>query len=167
MKIALYNLWSTFWSVFKPLCETTKNLTHEFRTMFHTYTPWKRHKIWDQRKRQKPDVFRRYRNGKLAWYGWRPLPLSWRRPLSYGNQSIDLRSKFLYDNGLRHERVWSSNINSSAATFRLLISTQRFSNAFCCLTNSFILFLEIILSFSLFWILFESSSQLFQTLPSH
>ena len=105
MKIALYNLWSTSWSVFKPLCETTKNLTHEFRTMFHTYTPWKRHKIWDQRKRQKPDVFRRYRNGKLAWYGSRPLPLSWRRPLSYGNQSIDLRSKFLYDNGLRHERV--------------------------------------------------------------
>ena len=37
------------------------------------------------------------------------LTLSWRRPLSYRNQSIDLRIKsmdwFLYDNGLRHERV--------------------------------------------------------------
>ena len=37
------------------------------------------------------------------------LTLSWRMPLSYRNQSIDLRSKsmdwFLYDNGLRHERV--------------------------------------------------------------
>ena len=37
------------------------------------------------------------------------LNLSWRRPLSYKNQSTDLRSKsmnwFLYDNGLRHERV--------------------------------------------------------------
>ena len=37
------------------------------------------------------------------------LTLSWRKPLSYRNQSIDLRSKsmvwFLYDNGLRHERV--------------------------------------------------------------
>ena len=37
------------------------------------------------------------------------LTLSWRRPLSYRNQSIDLGSKsmdwFLYDNGLRHERV--------------------------------------------------------------
>ena len=36
-------------------------------------------------------------------------PLSWRRPLSYRKQSIDLRSKsvdwFLYDNGLRHKRV--------------------------------------------------------------
>ena len=36
------------------------------------------------------------------------LTLSWRRPLSYRNQSIDLQSKwvdwFLYDNGLRHER---------------------------------------------------------------
>ena len=37
------------------------------------------------------------------------LTLSWRMPLSYRNQSIDLRNKsmnwFLYDNGLRHERV--------------------------------------------------------------
>ena len=37
------------------------------------------------------------------------LTLSWRRPLSYGNQSIDLRRKsidwFLYDNGLRQERL--------------------------------------------------------------
>ena len=37
------------------------------------------------------------------------LTLSWRRPLSYRNQSIDLGSKsmdwLLYDNGLRHERV--------------------------------------------------------------
>ena len=39
---------------------------------------------------------------------WWTLALSWRRPL-YRNQSIDLASKsldwFLYDNGLRHERV--------------------------------------------------------------
>ena len=37
------------------------------------------------------------------------LTLSWGRPLSYRNQSIDLRGKsmdwFLYDNGLSHERV--------------------------------------------------------------
>ena len=37
------------------------------------------------------------------------LTLSWRRPLSYRNQSIDLQSKsmdwFLYDTDLRHERV--------------------------------------------------------------
>ena len=37
------------------------------------------------------------------------LTLSWRWALSYSKQSIDLRSKlmgwFLYDNGLRHERV--------------------------------------------------------------
>ena len=37
------------------------------------------------------------------------LTFSWRGPLSYRNQSIDLRSKsvdwFLYDNGFRHERV--------------------------------------------------------------
>ena len=37
------------------------------------------------------------------------LTLSWRRPISYKNQSIDLRSKsmdwFLYDNGLCHKRI--------------------------------------------------------------
>ena len=37
------------------------------------------------------------------------LTLSWRRPLSYKNQFFDLLRKsvdwFLYDNGLRHERV--------------------------------------------------------------
>ena len=37
------------------------------------------------------------------------LTLSWRRPLSYRNQSIDLLCKsvdwFLYENGLRHERL--------------------------------------------------------------
>ena len=37
------------------------------------------------------------------------LTLSWRRPLSYRNQSTDLQSKamdwFLYDNSFRHERV--------------------------------------------------------------
>ena len=37
------------------------------------------------------------------------LTLSQRRPLSYRNQSIDLLRKstdwFLYDNGLRHERI--------------------------------------------------------------
>ena len=48
----------------------------------------------------------------------RILTLSWRRSLSYRNQSIDLQSKsmnwFLYDRDLRHERVntflWISKI---------------------------------------------------------
>ena len=39
----------------------------------------------------------------------RNFTLSWWRPLSYRNQSIDLQSKsmdwFLFDNGLRRERV--------------------------------------------------------------
>ena len=44
------------------------------------------------------------------------LPLSWRRPLSYRNQSIDLPSKpmdwFLYYNSLRHESVKTKQILS-------------------------------------------------------
>ena len=42
-----------------------------------------------------------------------PLTLSWRRPVSYRNKSIDLLCKsmdwFLYDNGPLHERVNSYN----------------------------------------------------------
>ena len=45
----------------------------------------------------------------LSYITWAYLTLSWRRPLPYRNQSIDLLRKsmdwFLYDNGLRHERV--------------------------------------------------------------
>ena len=44
------------------------------------------------------------------------LTLSWRRPVSYRNQSTDLRSKsmdwFLYNNGLRHERVKGVQCNT-------------------------------------------------------
>ena len=46
------------------------------------------------------------------YLNWDELPLSWRRPLSYRNQSVDLFRKsmgwFLYDNGLCHERVKSN-----------------------------------------------------------
>ena len=47
-------------------------------------------------------------NSKSFDSKWR-LSLSWRRPLSYRNQSTDLRKKsmdwFLYDNDLHHEKV--------------------------------------------------------------
>ena len=50
------------------------------------------------------------------------LTLSWRTPLSYRNQSIDSQSKsmdwFLYDKGLRHERV---NMFSYFGSFRYLL----------------------------------------------
>ena len=46
---------------------------------------------------------------KYCFCYWVILTLSWRRPSSYRNQSIDLQSKssdwFLYDNGLRNEGV--------------------------------------------------------------
>ena len=62
-------------------------------------------------------------NEKVFLFNKMILTLSWRSPLSYKNQSIDLLCKsmgcFLYDNGLRHERVkhsqglyssWNHNI---------------------------------------------------------
>ena len=71
------------------------------------------------------DVFRRYQKRSVAWneliilqriflMKYSTLTLSWRRPLSYRNQSIAEQMQrsglymmdwFLYDNGLRHERV--------------------------------------------------------------
>ena len=54
----------------------------------------------------------------------RLLTLSWRRPLSYRNQSIGLLHKlmdwFLYDNGLRHKRV---KTNSNIQRFLLFYLT--------------------------------------------
>ena len=51
--------------------------------------------------------------GQIYYY----LTLSWRRPISYRNWSIDLQSKsmdwFLYDIGLRHERDKWSNDSSN------------------------------------------------------
>ena len=58
---------------------------------------------------------------KCWWYNahflvenCRPLTLSWRKPLSYWNQSINLLRKsmdwFLHDNGLHHERFKKHNI---------------------------------------------------------
>ena len=51
------------------------------------------------------------------------LILSWRRLLSYRNQSIDLGSKsmdwFLYDNGLRHERVNKMHFESLELKYSL------------------------------------------------
>ena len=51
---------------------------------------------------------------EVQYFTINPLTLLWRRPLAYRNQSIDLRSKsmdwFLYNNGLRHDRVNSVGI---------------------------------------------------------
>ena len=52
-----------------------------------------------QINKQKKSKYEKYPPYTAAIF---PLTLSWRRPLSYRNQSIDW---FLYDNVLRHERV--------------------------------------------------------------
>ena len=71
------------------------------------------------------------------------LTLSWRRPLSYRNQSIDLLCRsmdwFLYDNGPHHERVNSRD--SYYATFLPNenglsgVSTGKFGHTVFCETN--------------------------------
>ena len=52
------------------------------------------------------------------------LTLSWRRPLSYRNQSVNLLCKlmdwFLYDNGLRHGRVNNAIPNDEHWCFRFM-----------------------------------------------
>ena len=70
----------------------------------------------------------------------RILTLSWRKPLSYRNQSTDLQSKsidwFLYNNGLRHERV-----NNIGLRIPALLSTKSVNASTSChnlLQNTFI-----------------------------
>ena len=62
---------------------------------------------------------------KKGLNGINTLTLSRRRPLSYRNQSIDLQNKsmdwFLYDNGLRHERV---NLNNSWSQYSINRKTE-------------------------------------------
>ena len=75
----------------------SSNLTFNFTSEYND--------IVDDEHYQYPPRNIQKRMVRLYW----DLTLSWRRPLSYRNQSIDLQSKsmgwFLYDNGLRHERV--------------------------------------------------------------
>ena len=68
------------------------------------------------------------------------LTLSWRRPLSYRNQSIDLWSKsidrFLFDNGLRHERVntknkWNMKLREMISGRLISISYRCFQKIHC------------------------------------
>ena len=56
------------------------------------------------------------------------LTLSWQRPLSYRNQSIDYW--FLYDNGLRHERV-----KNLILAYKIRIFRSRFPRVFCKFTG--------------------------------
>ena len=48
---------------------------------------------------------------EFQWLSNKVLTLSWRRPLSYRNQSIESMDWFLYDNGPRHERVNEKTIH--------------------------------------------------------
>ena len=48
---------------------------------------------------------------EFQWLSNKVLTLSWRRPLSYRNQSIESMDGFLYDNGPRHERVNEKTIH--------------------------------------------------------
>ena len=62
------------------------------------------------------------------------LTLSWRRSLSYRNQSIDLLRKsvdwFLYDSGLRYERVNKRSLQTMSDIINVCFLTQIFDDFF-------------------------------------
>ena len=66
---------------------------------------------------------------------WKCLTLSWRRPLSYKNQSIDLLCKsvdwFLYDNGLRHERVKKLGLTKWSISVMNQLKYQQVMTCYC------------------------------------
>ena len=83
-----------------------KKLFASLRTLFL----WMSNFHDNQHKRSLKTDLKKFSNSK-DWDSSH-LTLSWRGPLSYRNQSIDLQSKsmdwFLYYNGLCHERVKSN-----------------------------------------------------------
>ena len=88
------------------------------------------------------DFIRRYGN---ETFSWNRLTLSWRRPLSHRNQSIDLLGKsvdwFLYGNRLRHERVNKLNVILTIITINPLHATGLFlSLRECQKTRGFLTF---------------------------
>ena len=73
-----------------------------------------------------------------VWENYAPwkcpiLTLSWRGPLLYRNQSIDLQSKsmdwFLYDNDLRHERVKMFWVGCVTVLLKIIRNTSFFSDS--------------------------------------
>ena len=69
------------------------------------------------------------------WIPWpRYLTRSWRRPLSYRNQSIDLHSRsmdwFPFDNGVHHERVKRA-LNTSLLMVEPLINIIFIDRSIC------------------------------------
>ena len=79
------------------------------------------------------------------------LTLSWQRPVSYRNQSIDLQSKtidwFLYDNGLRHERVKVRKLTSDSS---MVVTIASFQSADPSLISWCGSFATLLLSWNLF-----------------
>ena len=104
---------------------------------------WKKPKLKKKKKKKKCKNEKSF-NGFIGTTKWNlqifnttknlSLTLSWRRPLTYRNQSIDLRNKsmdwFLYDNGLRHERVKQTR----------LIKPTQFKNSESFLQKAFTVF---------------------------
>ena len=76
------------------------------------------------------------------------LTLSWRKPLLYRNQCIDLQSKsmdwFLYDNGLPHERVnaWTHHHTETLFIFTISVAISR-SRSMSYLCDLFFIFIFI------------------------
>ena len=75
---------------------------------FHRKTPVLEH-LFHKVAGRRPSIHRCFPMNLESFLRLSSLTLSWRRPLSYRNQSIDLLRKsmgwFLLDNDLRHERV--------------------------------------------------------------
>ena len=79
---------------------------------FFTYCPVNHEYSWKKIQIEKKSefCFRTCKNRLSVCDGWRASWLfQWRRSLSYRNQTIDFQNKsvdwFLYDRGIRHERV--------------------------------------------------------------
>ena len=102
------------WTTLDNVEPTLSFSTSIFTTLGNVETTLR---IWPFEKKYKPRFknkiiflnFKEYVGLNIFLHFFPILTLSWRRSLSYRNQSTDLKSKsidwFLYDKGLRHESI--------------------------------------------------------------
>ena len=99
---------------FRPIFTYISIKSTHFKPLYHLYTPWKRQKIFQYplflgSTEKFSDVFRRYRNGTLAWNGLK-WTIGWKQVKVYPSQKFSAfaRNRYLLDN-IKRKVNWIRN----------------------------------------------------------
>ena len=117
-----------FWHIVDK-CKSHSVLNDDLQVISYWSIQWKMQFNLDHNKQAQKD-YTFWKNQIMKTLFLYYLTLSWRRPMSYRNQSIDLLRKsmdwFLYDIGLHHERVNNAKVvtYSTQKHLELLLDQQ-------------------------------------------